>query len=436
MVFPVKGINMSIKNKLSRMKSHIKKEEQTPLVKNNEEKGKSIPYTKQWEQENVQPYWLDEEYCLIREVRYSLDYKHGNYSFREFSHIVDEWNKVDYHHTLSAKGHQAKDLFFFDTETTGLGGGAGNTIFILGYAQLLEDEIVLKQHILPHPGAEVPLFNSFLENVDYRTLVTYNGKAFDWPQVKTRHTLIKEHVPKLPEFGHFDLYHGARRMWKHRLDRTKLSIVEEEILGVKREDDIPGFLAPMIYFDFVERKNPEGMLGILKHNEIDILSLITLYTHLSYQLLRKDQKISAKEALEVGKWYAVIGQTEIAKQNLQSIKEQNKEEVLEAAFLLAKEYKREKQFEDAGELWRKIVQTYTKETKLSIVLQSLIELAKLAEHKEKNFQIALSYTERAQKLVNNQHELEKMNEELQKRRNRLERKLHTIKNKSIIPSIT
>ncbi|WP_312096768.1 ribonuclease H-like domain-containing protein [Niallia sp.] len=418
---------MSIKNKLSRMKSHIKKEEQTVPVKNNELNGEIIPFIEQWEQENVHSYWLDQEYCLIREVRYPLDYKHGNYTFREFCHVVDEWNKVNYDHPLSAKGHQAKELFFFDTETTGLGGGAGNTIFILGYAQLIENEIVLKQHILPHPGAEVPLFNSFLENVDYTTLVTYNGKAFDWPQVKTRHTLIKEHVPKLPEFGHFDLYHGARRMWKHRLDRTKLAIVEEEILGVKRKDDIPGFLAPMIYFDFVERKNPEGMLGILKHNEIDILSLITLYTHLSYQLLRKDQKISAKEALEVGKWYAVIGQTDIAKQNLQSIKEQDKEEVLEAAFLLAKEFKREKKFEDASALWRKIVETYSNETKLVIVLHSLVELAKLAEHKEKNLHMALIYTNKAQQLVNNQYELEKVMLELQKRRERLERKLHMIK---------
>ncbi|WP_400241935.1 ribonuclease H-like domain-containing protein [Niallia sp. JL1B1071] len=422
---------MSIKNKLSRMKSHIKKEEQTAPVKNIEIKGNNIPFMQQWEEENVHPYWLDQEYCLIREVRYPLGYTHGNYTFREFCHIVDEWNKVNYEHPLSAKGHKAKELFFFDTETTGLGGGAGNTIFILGYAQLRENEIVLKQHILPYPGAEVPLFNSFLENVDYTTLVTYNGKAFDWPQVKTRHTLIKEHVPKLPEFGHFDLYHGARRMWKHRLDRTKLSIVEEEILGVKRVDDIPGFLAPMIYFDFVERKNPEGMLGILKHNEIDILSLITLYTHLSYQLLRKDHKISAKEALEVGKWYAVIGQTDIAKQNLQSIKEQNKEEVLEAAFLLAKEYKREKRLEDAAELWRKIIQTYTHETKVAIVLQSLIELAKMAEHKEKNYQMALNYTQKAQQIVKHHNKLDKMMFELQKRSERVERKLQTNKRKQI-----
>ena len=114
--------------------------------------------------------------------------------------------------------------------------------------------------------------------------MTYNGKSFDWPQVKTRHTLVRDHVPKLPPFGHFDLYHAARRLWKHRLERLKLAVVEEEILGIHRKDDIPGYLAPMIYFDFVESGQPDGMLGILKHNENDILSLVTLYTHLTYQL--------------------------------------------------------------------------------------------------------------------------------------------------------
>ena len=148
-----------------------------------------------------------------------------------------------------------------------------------------------------------------------------------------------------------------------------------------------------------------------------------LYTHLSYQLLRRDYNISAKETLEVGKWYAVIGQTDIAKQNLLSIQEQNKEEVLEAAFLLAKEYKREKRLEDAAELWRKIVQTYTQETKVAMVLQSLIELAKMAEHKEKNYQLALNYTQTAEQIVKHKDMLDKMMFELQKRSERLERKL-------------
>ena len=89
-----------------------------------------------------------------------------------------------------------------------------------------------------------PLYESFLKTVDYTTLVTYNGRAFDWPQVKTRHTLVRDHVPKLPSFGHFDLLHASRRMWKNKLESVKLANVEENILGVVRENDIPGYLAP------------------------------------------------------------------------------------------------------------------------------------------------------------------------------------------------
>src|SRR5699024_4855932 len=218
----------------------------------------------------------DDEYCFIREKRYPLHYQHGKYPFQQLLAAIEGWNDFSGVHPLSAKGFQPDDLFFFDTETTGLGGGVGNTIFILGYARLVDDEIVLRQHFLPEPGLEVPLYQSFLENVDYTTLVTYNGKAFDWPQVKTRHTLIREHVPKLPSFGHFDLYHASRRLWKNELESTKLVTVEKEILSIERENDIPGYLAPMIYFDYVDRKHPEGVLQVLSHNEKDILSLITL----------------------------------------------------------------------------------------------------------------------------------------------------------------
>ena len=63
----------------------------------------------------------------------------------------------------------------------------------------------------------------------------------------------------------------------------------------------------MIYFDFIESKQPDGMLGILKHNEIDILSLVTLYTHLTFQLCGIDSNQTRKESFEVGRWFASLG---------------------------------------------------------------------------------------------------------------------------------
>lgn len=270
----------------------------------------------------------------------------------------------------------------------------------------------------------MPLFKSFLENVDYTTLVTYNGKAFDWPQVKTRHVFVREHVPKLPEFGHFDLYHAARRMWKHRLERAKLSIVEQDVLGVERQDDIPGFLAPMIYFDFVERKNPEGMLGILKHNEIDILSLITLYTHLSFQLLQKDESMSARETYEVGRWYASLGESTQAVESLKTIMDGNEEENLLAQFVLAKQYKKDKNDDAAQTLWENIIKAEGKIDE-KVVYESYIEAAKLYEHKLKEYKKALEYTTRAHKLIEGTKIAEntRIMTDVYKRKNRLCKKM-------------
>ncbi|MGP7816021.1 ribonuclease H-like domain-containing protein [Niallia sp. 01092] len=422
---------MSIKNKLNRLKPHLKTDAK-PVEQLKKQEYKEIPYLTVWNKENVHPYWVDNDYCLIREVKYPLAYKHGKYSFRQCIDAVKEWNQSNFTHPLSANGHKANELFFFDTETTGLGGGAGNTIFILGYAQIMEEHVVLKQHILSYPGGEVPLFKSFLENVDYTTLVTYNGKAFDWPQVKTRHMFVKEHVPKLPEFGHFDLYHGARRMWKHRLERIKLSIVEEEVLDVIRQDDVPGFLAPMIYFDFVERKNPEGMLAILKHNELDILSLITLYTHLSCQLLQKDRHITPKETLEVGRWYSALGEVDAAKESLNRIKETNKEETLLAQSILAKHAKKEKKQAEAVSLWKNIIENNTEKTNDKIIIDAYIELAKVAEHQEKNVVQALEWTNNAYQLWLEQNENQKDNQQRQfiKRIERLNRKISNKKDSS------
>ncbi|PTY82328.1 hypothetical protein B5V90_20365 [Heyndrickxia sporothermodurans] len=261
-------------------------------------------------------------------------------------------------------------------------------MFLLGYASVNNNEIILKQHILPEPGLEIPLYQSFLENINYSTLVTYNGKAFDWPQVKTRHTLLREHIPKLPSFGHFDLYHASRRFWKDQLPSVKLSNIERDILKFERINDVPGYLAPMIYFDFVERKNPEGIFEILRHNEYDILSLITLYTHLSFQILQKDPNQTTREKYQLGKWFNYIGEKDAAIQTFEQAAINND---INAKFELAYFLKRQKQFNKANSYWMDVVQYGNSEIKK----QACIEIAKLQEHQFKNFNLAKEYTEKA-----------------------------------------
>lgn len=420
----------SLRKKINRLKPHLlveKTQESNPATidNNNVEVNKleNIPFIEQWEKENVKPYFFDGDYCFVREKRWPLHVQHGHYRFSQFIEAVSAWNQSQVTHPLSAKGFHPEELFFFDIETTGLGGGAGNTVFLLGQASVEGEQIVLRQYLLPRPGAEVPLYQSFLNNINYRTLVTYNGKAFDWPQVKTRHTLIREHIPRLPSFGHFDLFHAAKRLWKHRLERLKLSVVEEEVLGIKRENDIPGFLAPIIYFDFVERQNPEGILGIMKHNEIDILSLITLYTHLTFQLLTLDQNQTVQETYEVGRWYSYLGETDHAADTFSQITEGENEASIKAKLALSLEWKKQKKWQEAIELWKEIAQGDDG----TLAFQACIELAKVYEHKEKSIQKALLITEKAKSLLEKSKEIDTLGKDrvfkyVHKRLERLRRK--------------
>lgn len=357
-----------------------------------------IPFFEQWSEYGASAVFYEKEYCLIREVSYSLDYQHGKYAFNMLPQIVKLWNESNLQHPLSSSGFEADQMFFFDTETTGLGGGTGTSIFLLGYAFLEDGQIKVRQHFLPRPGFELPFYKTFLEKVNYETLVTYNGKAFDWPQVVTQHTLLRQHLPRLPDFGHFDLYHASRRLWKNKLDRVKLAIVEKEVLGFERKDDVPGYLAPMIYFDYVERQDPEAVFKIMKHNEWDVLSLITLYIHLS-ALLLNNEAVEHEDSFELARWFSSLKDRERAIDSFEKGITQSKqnEERMRVLFHLANEHKKNKNQEAAVKLWKEVTDSTTPE----IACCSLIELAKFYEHNKKDPAQALEYSQKAMDLIRN-----------------------------------
>jgi uncharacterized protein len=371
---------MSMKQKLARWKEQLASRHSVASEQADSsalgQHSLEIPFLDEWRNKQVQSFFFDEDYCLIREVVYPLDYRHGRYQLGELHHVHQRWQSAPFAHPLSCKGFAASDLFFFDTETTGLSSGTGHVIFLLGHARVYADCVVVRQHFLPHPGAEVALYQSFLSEVDYTTLVTYNGKAFDWPKVKTRHTLIRDAVPKLPAFGHFDLYHASRRMWKQKLESVRLSEVEKEILQVERKEDVPGFLAPMMYADFLSTPHPDRIFPVFQHNERDILSLICLYIHLSNQLLDAEELDDALEQLETARWLESLGETAAAKQVYHHVTEKETKEAWQAKWQLSLLHKKEKQYEEAAAIWLELWEHGSDTWKIKAGL----ELAKAYEH--------------------------------------------------------
>lgn len=414
---------MSLKSKLNRMKKHINLEEIPGKVYVTQEQNENkIKYLEAWEQFDAKPFYFEDEYIFIREKEYPLTFIHGLYHLGEIHDRVDDWNNSTINHPLSVSGFETSDLFFFDTETTGLGGGTGTTIFLLGYARVLSSKVIVKQFFLPSPSSEVALYHYFLKDVDYTTLVTYNGKSFDWPQVKTRHTLIRNHVPKLPKFGHFDLLHASRRLWKNEFPSLKLSIVEKDILNISRESDTPGFMAPMIYFQYLEDLNPEGVFGIMRHNETDILTLISLYIHISNKILHTNQG-SLGEKFEVARWLDAVGERHSAIEHFFELSQAADKQSVHAKSALALLYKKEKKITEAVLLWQEI------ETDIMAIIpdriNATLELAKYHEHKTKSLEKALQLAKQANELwVDYNQDPQKIDSlHISKRIKRLENKL-------------
>ncbi|WP_185970968.1 ribonuclease H-like domain-containing protein [Alkalicoccobacillus porphyridii] len=381
---------MPIRDKLKRLESHTglkskdNKIEPKPYLP-----SQDVPYQHQWSKLEATIKWLDDQYVIVRDVEYPLHTMHGSLDFSSLYKAVHAWNETEQNHPLSSKGLQAEELLFFDTETTGLYTGAGHHIFLLGYAQIKQSKVHVKQYLLPGPESEAALYYHFLSDAsELRHLVTYNGKAFDWPQVKTRHAFVRDQVPKLPAFGHFDLLHASRRLWKNELPSCKLAVVEEEILDVYREHDTLSYLVPMMYFDFVKEQSPDLMEGVLKHHETDLLSLITLYSQLTFKILDcSEKKLTGNEHYEIGRWFAAMEEEEKATYHLE--KALNDKTEPKSLYELALLRKKQKKFDQALSHFQQVCQTSYKK------IDAAVECAMIYEHQYKQINEAIHFTQMA-----------------------------------------
>jgi uncharacterized protein len=165
---------------------------------------------------------------------------------------------------------------FLDTETTGLAGGTGTYAFLIGVGSIDASGFRLRQFFMRDYGEEASLLSRLAEYLEpFEVLVTYNGKAYDQPLLETRFRMVRARHP-FDRMTHLDLLFGARRLWKLRLESCRLVDLENRILGVEREGDLPGELIPYCYFDFLRTQRAFKLVPIFHHNAIDILSLACL----------------------------------------------------------------------------------------------------------------------------------------------------------------
>ena len=167
-------------------------------------------------------------------------------------------------------------LRFLDTETTGLAGGTGTIPFVVALAQWQDRLLRVRQLVLTRPGAELAMLRELGEWLGPGdALVSYNGRCFDAPLLATRFRLHGLRDP-LAGLAHRDLLHEVRRRHRRDWSDCRLVTAERQLLGVAREDDLPGSEAPAAWRSYLASGDALPLSRVLSHNRQDLVSLARL----------------------------------------------------------------------------------------------------------------------------------------------------------------
>ncbi len=164
---------------------------------------------------------------------------------------------------------------YLDTETTGLAGGTGTTPFLVGLAFVADGEMVIEQYFLRRLSGEAAMLEALRERLAAaETLVTFNGRRFDWPILEARGIVNRTPLEAPPE--HHDLIGAARRLWHRPLGTYRLSVIERQALGIDRVDDVDAAQIPGLYLDYLRTGDTASLEPVFEHNRHDVLCLLHL----------------------------------------------------------------------------------------------------------------------------------------------------------------
>ncbi len=316
------------------------------------------------------------------------------------------------------KGMELRKGLFLDIETTGLSGGTGTFVFMVGLGFFEENGFLIHQFFMRDYSEEKASLSLVEERLDeFQFLVTFNGKYYDLPLLETRFILSR--IPtNIREIPNFDLLYPARKIWKGSYENCRLITLESQLLGMERLDDIPSEWIPSLYFEYLQTGDALRIQPIFYHNQMDILSMVALIgrIHLVYHDPRASKPRKGIEHFALGRLFWEHGDREKAISSFEiALKRCENDLLWEVMKWLSMAFKKTGQGERASSLWEEMTTwPYPKDN------YPYIELAKYHEHRLKNYEKAIFYVDQALKRLkpDQQDEIE----HLLQRKRRIERK--------------
>ncbi len=297
---------------------------------------------------------------------------------------------------IACRGEPDPGTVFLDTETTGLAGGTGTYVFLVGLATWTTPRtLAVTQYFLGDLGEEAAFLHAVRAAVaDARELVTFNGRTFDMPLLETRYLLSRA-----PWWGadlpHQDLYPVARALWRGRGADCRLSTLEGALLGLDRGDDLPGALAPQVYFRYLRTRDPGALPRVFRHNRWDLVALAGLHARAASLLDGPDGPHDPLEWMGAGRWLERRAPDRSARFYEAALRA-GLPGSLEpgVAWRLGWLWRRAGRVGEARTLWADTVARAERPP-----LQLLVDLAKLHEHHARDYEAALDLTRTALAVV-------------------------------------
>ncbi len=318
-------------------------------------------------------------------------------------------------------GPHGSAVAWLDTETTGLAGGTGTYVFLIGIAAVADGRISLTQYFLRDLAAEPEMLETVGDHLHRcDALVTFNGARFDLPLLQTRFLLCRLRVDIEAE-SHLDVMSLARRLWYRRLGGYSMMRLEQMILKVERVIDIPGWMIPSLYVQFLHTGDFDLLEPIFAHNEQDILSLVALHGLAGELLAHPDRAPVIVDWFGLGRLLDGRGSIETAAGCYRLALQDERDPGVRrrAVTALARYYRRSGQMEHLLDLW-------DHEARAAILPpgQALERLAMVWEWELRDPRRALRLTDQALVALNG--DAPTHHQRLLRRRERLLRKMRTL----------
>jgi len=362
----------------------------------------------------------------VIEISSRLDYdeRHGSFNIRNALDNKFILYEILFNETGSGMP-DPEDFVFIDTETTGLSGGSGTMAFQIGIGFLRGNSFIIKQFFCPdfdYESSMLKLLNSEIDG--FGNIVTYNGKCYDIPLLENR-MILNRIKPRFSSKSHLDMLTASRRLWKNRYGDCSLTAIEKAILNFNRTGDIPGYMIPQAYFDYLHSRHPAAMRLVLAHNRFDILSLAGIFYHGCG--IEPEHIDSPEEQFSMGKIFLNAGEESKALKSFLKAGQYGPQSTVynDSIIFIGAISKRNSEWEQAYNYYTEAL------TNGGNPLVFAIEAAKISEHRFHDYEKALNFSELALQTAVNvskpQYSVQNEIKNIRHRKKRLLRKLSKLK---------